>query len=156
MRNWSNRTHVIVWLTCGAIVLIFFAVGRSDGTDEAEPVFVQDDVSSSVSAEPEFTCETLDEGTRQRIDLSMLDSRKVTTEPSASVDDGEFYYAAAAIEPQPEGLSTKFAVVVRGKKFSTQLLAVNGMAKTFTDLKPLGRMPEAASFALDCVTNGGA
>lgn len=156
MRNWSNRTHVIVWLACGAIVLAFFAFGnrQSAGTDDAAPGFVQDDVSEAVPAEPQLTCETLDEGTRQRIDLSMLDSRKVTTEPSASVQDGDFYYAAAAIDPQPTGMSTPLAVVVRGKKFSTQMLAVNGTAKTFTNLTPLGRMPEAASFALGCVTNG--
>ena len=158
MRNWSNKRLTIVIVVGGGLIMagLIWVNAAVVDPQTATPAFVHDDVSESVPAEPEFTCETLDEGTRQRIDLSMLDSGKVTGEPSAQVDDGEFYYAAAAIEPQPEGLSTKFHVVVRGKKFSTQLLAVNGMAMTFTDLKELGRMPEAGSFALECVSNGGA
>ena len=71
------------------------------------------------------------------------------------MQDGKHYYAAAALAPKVTGSSVPLVVVIRGKDFSTNLLAVNGIAKTFTNLKPLGRMPDVATFALNCVLNSG-
>ena len=56
-------------------------------------------------------------------------------------------YAASALALKVIGSSVLLVVVVRGKDFSANMRAVNGIAKTFTNVTPLGKMPRAAPFA---------
>jgi hypothetical protein len=142
MRNWSNRTHVIVWLTCGAIVLVFFAVGnrQSDGT-------VQGDAQQQ-----ESSCVEPDDTALGELIRALEVSGNEPWMPWAQSSDGATYWLAATLRDKP-GL-----VVVVSAPIGTsgQQVAVNGTAKAFTDLPKGKGMPQEATTALDCVTNGGA
>jgi hypothetical protein len=151
-----TRQHVVAVATS---LLVSVAVGcgtanEPDATGGAqEPEAVE-----AAAPEPEprssgSACETPtgQEKAAVRFAVRSHDGTELRDEPWATVRKGRRHYIAAEIDNSGPRLIV-VVVYADDAKYLSGLRAVNGTARTFTDLPPAGDgMPAAATSALDCL-----